>query len=87
MYNPTEFRRNKSALKECKRTIVLLCVCIASLVALYVMQVRATIEASDDAWRYREEAFDKQKEVDSLKHVISQLEGEKWFVENYMENR
>lgn len=87
MYNPTEFRRNKSALKECKRTIVLLCVCIASLVALYVMQVRTTIDANDDAWRYREQAYDKQHEVDSLKHVISQLEGEKWFVENYMENR
>lgn len=87
MYNPTEFRRNKSALKECKRTIVLLCVCIASLVALYVMQVRATIDANDDAWRYREQAYDIQQKADSLQHVVDQLEDEKWFVDNKLENR
>lgn len=87
MYNPTEFRRNKIALKECKRTIVLLCVCIASLVALYVMQVRTTIDANDDAWRYREQAYDIQQKADSLQHVVDQLEGEKWFVDNKLENR
>lgn len=87
MYNPTEYRITKKQLKESKRTIALMAVCMAVLVALCVMQVRATIEASDDAWRYREEAFDKQKEVDSLQHVVDQLEGEKWFVDNKLENR